>query len=178
MNATDMKCEILETLKQSGIKLGDIVLDFGCGPGDYTIPAAVIVGNTGIVYALDTDKRKLEEVRKKAKDRRLHNIVELDAKKNSRIGIASESVNAVLLFDVLHGYYFPSAESRREVLYDIHRVLKPGALLLVHPTHIDQAKIVSEIQSVNFQFHEKYSGNLIHDGNCRRSSIFAFTRES
>ncbi len=174
VNTTDAKCEILDILKQAGIKTGDSILDFGCGSGYYAIPAAVIAGKEGIVYAIDTDTRKLEEMKKKAEDRQLENIVGLNSMKNDKIDIKNKSLNVVLLFDVLHRYYFPSEKSRKEILSDIYRLLKPGALLLVHPTHIDKAKIVNEIESVGFKFHDKYSGNLMHDGNCRHSSIFAF----
>jgi cyclopropane fatty-acyl-phospholipid synthase-like methyltransferase len=38
-------------LKKVGIWPGDLVLDFGCGRGCYTIPAAGIVGKRGVVYA-------------------------------------------------------------------------------------------------------------------------------
>jgi len=176
MNSPSVKCEILEILKLSGIKAGDAVLDFGCGPGEYTVPAAAIVGNRGIVYAFDTDMRKLENVKRKAEDRKLENVVVLQAARNGSIGVEDESLAVVLLFDVLHEYYFPSVESRRDVLCDIHRVLKPNALLLVHPTHIDQSKLVNEIQRAGFQFQDTYTGNLMHDGNCRRSSILTFRR--
>ncbi|MBE9483077.1 MAG: hypothetical protein IMY88_05280, partial [Chloroflexi bacterium] len=40
-------------LKDIGIKRGQKVLDFGCGSGNYTIPAARIVGEQALVYALD-----------------------------------------------------------------------------------------------------------------------------
>jgi len=39
-------------LREIGVKPGQIVLDFGCRAGHYTIPAAKIVGNKGIVYAV------------------------------------------------------------------------------------------------------------------------------
>lgn len=179
MKATDVRCEIieiLEVLKHAGIKAGDAVLDFGCGPGDYAIPAAVLVGKEGVVYALDTDKRKLGEVKEKAVGRDLENILMLSRLQNGSIGMKEESLNVVLLFDILHRYYFPSEESRSKVLRDVYRLLKPGALLLVHPTHIDQSKLTGEIVHAGFEFRDKITGNLIHDGNRTKSSILAFRR--
>jgi len=43
----------LEVLQKAGIKTGKTVLDFGCGSGTYTIPAAKIAGEEEKVYALD-----------------------------------------------------------------------------------------------------------------------------
>ena len=40
----------MELLKAVGIKKGQTVLDFGCGEGNYTIPAAKLVKNEGKVY--------------------------------------------------------------------------------------------------------------------------------
>ena len=42
-----------ETLEKIGIKSGHIVLDYGAGPGVYSIPAAKLVGKSGKVYSAD-----------------------------------------------------------------------------------------------------------------------------
>ncbi len=42
------------------LKQGDCFLDLGCGPGDYSLEASVIVGDTGTVYALDSSNRMVE----------------------------------------------------------------------------------------------------------------------
>ncbi|MFI5262580.1 MAG: hypothetical protein ACHQZR_08515, partial [Candidatus Limnocylindrales bacterium] len=42
-----------ERLRVSGVGPGQIVLDYACGPGYYTIPAARLVGPAGHVFALD-----------------------------------------------------------------------------------------------------------------------------
>ena len=35
------------------LERGDRFLDLGCGPGDYAVHASSIVGDSGLVYALD-----------------------------------------------------------------------------------------------------------------------------
>ena len=50
---------VLQLLKDVGIKAGQVVLDFGCGSGTYTVPAARTVGDKGKVYALDKDSKVL-----------------------------------------------------------------------------------------------------------------------
>ncbi|KYH37203.1 MAG: methylase involved in ubiquinone/menaquinone biosynthesis, partial [Candidatus Bathyarchaeota archaeon B24] len=56
-----------EFLAEVGVGAGKVVLDFGCGSGTYTIPAARLVGDEGKVYALDVRKKALDEVEAKAK---------------------------------------------------------------------------------------------------------------
>ncbi|MHA1751653.1 MAG: SAM-dependent methyltransferase, partial [Candidatus Helarchaeota archaeon] len=42
----------IKKIKLLNIKKGSIILDYGCGPGSFSIAAAQLVGNTGKVYAL------------------------------------------------------------------------------------------------------------------------------
>jgi len=53
-----------EEVHKLGLKEGQKVLDYGCGIGSYTFPAARLVGERGRVYALDKEPlaiRKIEE---------------------------------------------------------------------------------------------------------------------
>jgi len=49
----DMFLPRKKILGEVAIERGLQVLDYGCGPGGYSIAAAKIVGETGMVYALD-----------------------------------------------------------------------------------------------------------------------------
>ena len=104
-------------LQRVGIRKGQIVLDFGCGSGTYTIPAAQIVGKHGRVYALDKDKMALDELMREAESAGLKNIERMDTSGGLEIDLADDSVDVVLMFDVLHSFYFPQAEDRRRLLY-------------------------------------------------------------
>ena len=68
-----------EVLAEVGVRAGMAVLDFGCGSGTYTIPAAKLVGEGGRVYALDINKRALDRMEKKARKEGLKNIVRIDS---------------------------------------------------------------------------------------------------
>jgi precorrin-6B methylase 2 len=74
-------------LKDIGIKEGQNILDFGCGSGTYTIPAAKIVGEQGRVYALDKDKKVLDKLMQKAKLAGLKNIKRMDTSGEPRIDL-------------------------------------------------------------------------------------------
>jgi len=52
-------------LREMGIQKGQTVLDYGCGIGSFSIPAAKMVGNDGIVYALDIHPLAIKAVEKK-----------------------------------------------------------------------------------------------------------------
>jgi len=79
-----------------------------------------------------------------------------------RIDPADSSIDAVLLFDVLHLYYFPSVDDRRKLLNEVHRVSKAEALILVYPKHIGST-VKDEIEGANFCFVNGYSATLIHN---------------
>ncbi|MCK4241915.1 MAG: methyltransferase domain-containing protein, partial [Dehalococcoidia bacterium] len=49
----DLRLPRMDILKEVGIEPGFHVLDYGCGPGSYTIPLAELVGESGKIYALD-----------------------------------------------------------------------------------------------------------------------------
>ena len=49
-----------------GLKKGQSVLDYGCGEGHHTIPAAEAVGKNGMIYAFDKDKEALNSLSKTA----------------------------------------------------------------------------------------------------------------
>lgn len=55
-----------DALVDMGVGTGQVVLDFGCGSGTYTIPAAKFVGEHGKVYALGLDLKALDKMEEKA----------------------------------------------------------------------------------------------------------------
>jgi len=170
------------SLRQVGIKKGDIVLDFGCGSGNYTIPAARIVGEEGRVYALDKNRRDLSELMRKAESEDLKNIERMETSGKLKIDLEDESVDVVLLYDILHYYYFPRAGDRRKLLREVYRILKPGTLLSVYPTHLQSYRhpkledIKREIDSANFYLERECSVMLIHEETLEKSQVLNFRK--
>jgi len=158
----ELESQAAEVLKALGISKGHIALDFGCGSGTYTIPAARLMGEEGKVYALDKDKKALDKLMQKAKSEGLRNIERIDTSGEPRIKLADESVDVVLLFDVFHFYYFPRANERRKLLSEVYRVLRADGFLLVYPKHME-SEAKGEIESANFCLATEHSGPLIHD---------------
>jgi len=102
-----------KVLKDVVIKSGDIVLDFGCGEGTYSLPAAKIAGKEGKVFALDKSISKLDELTRRAESAELKNIKTVKTSGRLEIPFSDGHFDVVLLYDILHSYYFSVDERRR-----------------------------------------------------------------
>ncbi|MCW3989355.1 MAG: class I SAM-dependent methyltransferase [Candidatus Bathyarchaeota archaeon] len=124
-------------LSEAGIGEGQSVLDFGCGSGTYSIPAAELVGKNGRVHSLDVSQGALEKLSNKAEKEGLDNIVTLLSSGNVDIPIDNETLNHVLLIDVLQ-----EISDKETLLEEIHRILKPDGQMTVYPMHIDAEEVI------------------------------------
>jgi len=132
-------------LAEVGVQPGMCVLDFGCGPGSYVLPAAELVGDSGLVYALDTHPLAIAAVCKRSARKNLVNVRAIRSDCNT--GLGDREVDVVLLYDVLH-----DLANRREVLRELHRVLKPEGVLSVSDHHLSREQLVSRVTNVGGLF--------------------------
>jgi SAM-dependent methyltransferase len=102
------------------------VIDFGCGDGTFSIPAAKIV--SGTVHALDIDLEMIATTKAKAEAAGLGNVRTcLRDFVADGSGLPGGSVDYAMLFNILHG------ESPRTLLREAFRVLSPcGKLGIIH----------------------------------------------
>ncbi len=126
-------------LLNHGLGPGQVVLDFGCGIGSYSIPAARIVGDEGLVYALDIHPLAIRAVERRAREANLSNIRTILSSGDT--ALADGSVDVVLLYDVLH-----SVAEKEALMEELYRVLKPGGLLLVKPDHMTRDELLDKVQ--------------------------------
>ena len=161
----ELESRVIEVLERIGIRRGQAVLDFGCGYGAYTIPAAKIVGAQGRVYALDKDKEALDGLMQRAGSAGLKNIERMETSGELEIELADESVDAVLLFDVFHSFYFPQAGDRRRLLGEISRIMKPSAFLSISVwPNLIEPETEDEIKNTNFHLEKEVHETLTDDG--------------
>jgi ubiquinone/menaquinone biosynthesis C-methylase UbiE len=127
----------IEILKEVGIEEGFHVLDYGCGPSSYIRPLAKMVGRTGKIYALDIHPLAVQAVQRLASKKGLANVQAILS--DCQTGLSSNSVDVVLLYDILHDLDKPE-----RVLAELHRVLKTDGILSVSDHHLKQDEIVSK----------------------------------
>jgi ubiquinone/menaquinone biosynthesis C-methylase UbiE len=113
-----------KTLKAAGLKPGDQVLEIGCGPGFFTIPAGQLVGDAGCVHAIDINPQAIEVTGKKVKEAGLMNV-QMRIADAAETGLPDASIDAVLLFSVLPHL------SPDTVLPELARVLKEDGIVAV-----------------------------------------------
>lgn len=111
-----------------GVQEGLTILEVGCGPGFFTIPAARMA-NSGTVYALDIYPMMTDVVARKARKSGLENVKTINAPA-SGTGLPDESVDLVLCIDVLS-----DVSDMEATLREVHRVLKPDGTLSVYEPH-------------------------------------------
>ena len=131
----------------------DVIVDFGCGPGYFTVPLARIARKT---YGVDISSGMLERTAAYAKKKRVDiGLIQSDG---TRIDLPDESVDGILLVHVFH-----EVESRAKVLGEFLRILRPARRLLIvektrggrmlgklGPPIINEDEIIDDISKAGF----------------------------
>ena len=172
-------------LRKVGLRPGQTVLDFGCGVGHYTMPAARVVGSTGFIYAVDKEQEALSELQQKVKAHNLKNVKIMKTSDQINLDFESESIGVVLFYDVLH---YLEKNDRKKLYEEAFRVLKQDGLLSVYPKHtleddpIRQFKelnlndVKREIEDSDFHFEGKYCGIISHDDGLNHGCVLNFRK--
>jgi len=147
-------------LRAAGLKLGQKVLEVGCGPGFFTIPAAKIVGKEGVVYAVDVHPLAIARVKEKIEKEGMKNVGPILANA-SDTGLPDRSIDIAFIFGLRY-----IAGGLENVIAEIHRILKPGGVLSFEKTKGSAKKLIEEVEREGFI----YSG--------REGRLFLFTRGS
>ncbi len=171
-------------IKKLGIGTGQVIVDFGCNAGHYTIPAARVVGSEGTVYAIDQEQTGIDQFIKTAQNEGLDNIIPIISSKPA-IDLPAASVDAVIIYDVLH---YLNTDERKNLYQSINTVLKDDGILSVFPKHnqsdwpmwhlekLNITDIVKEIGNNHFILIQKAEKHLIHDDNLETGIIINFKK--
>jgi len=146
-------------LEAAGLRPGQKVLEVGCGPGFFTIPAAKIVGKEGLIYTVDIHPLAIERVRKKIKRGGIKNVKTIVANA-SDTGLADTSIGLAFIFGLRY-----VAGGLESVISEMQRILKSGAILSLEKTRGSEEKMIQDVKREGFI----YSG--------RRGRIFLFTKQ-
>jgi len=133
-------------IKRFNIKGGMTVVDYGCGPGRYTIRFAKEVGPEGKVYATDIHELAIEKVKEKIMRHNLKNVAIMLVKGNDtgnyESGIPDEVADVVCAIDM-----FFIIKKPKEFLSEIRRILKKDGILIIddgHQSRKETKKKISE----------------------------------
>jgi tRNA A58 N-methylase Trm61 len=115
-----------KSLQGAGLKAGQTVLEVGSGTGFFTLTAANMIGESGHLIALEPLSDFADKIEMKVTQAGYKNIevIKRDALKTE---LETESIDVVLLFGVIP---FPTLPLK-QLLPEMHRVLKPDATLAV-----------------------------------------------
>jgi ubiquinone/menaquinone biosynthesis C-methylase UbiE len=124
------------------IKEGMTVLDFGCGPGYFTIDMAKMVGKSGRVIAADLQEEMLQMLKEKIQATEFEERITLHKSEANKIGLPSK-IDFALAFYVIHE--LPGLE---DFFKEITSILKPGGQLLIvePPFHVSKTDFLTLIQ--------------------------------
>ena len=114
-----------KSLNAAGLKPGQSVLEIGCGPGFFTVPAAKIVGEQGSVRTLDINPLAVERVRQKIEEAGVTNVRAIQTGA-AQTGLPAQSFDLAFVFGFAH-----AIGGIENVLIELHRLLKPGGILSI-----------------------------------------------
>ncbi len=107
------------------IKGNDIILDLGCGAGDYALYAAKTISDNGKVIIVDLKESIVNQVYEKAKSQNINNIIPMTANITEPINIDDNSIDLCMLFTVLHS--IQDMEKRQNIYKSVRKMLKPNS---------------------------------------------------
>jgi ubiquinone/menaquinone biosynthesis C-methylase UbiE len=119
-----------EILKEElPVRPGSVVLDLACGKGIYSMFLSKIVGDTGLIYAVDLWEEGLQLLGKEIDEKKITNILPMLDDATKEIEIDDYSVDVCLMATVLHD--FEEMNKSGVVLEQVKTILKPGGHLAV-----------------------------------------------
>ena len=141
-------------LQAAGLKPGQTVLEVGCVPGFFTIPSARIVGEKGMVYAVDINPLAIRRITGKIQKQAISNVKPLLANAADTT-LPGESVDIAFLFGLPR-----IAGGRENLIAEMHRVLRPGATLVLEKRRTAEEMLTRDMEQKGFAYKEKCGGIL------------------
>ena len=164
---------------------GNVVLDFGSGPGHYSVPSALVVGERGLVCAVDQNALRRRRLARRARALDLRNIRPVAQLDDVSAALTGKRCDAVLAYDVLH---FMDADERCQLYERFRQLLAERGLFSVHPKHVHGDApsryfaeltvddVAHEIEAAGFRLRERLTVTLWHDHGPISGTVLNFER--
>ncbi len=117
-----------ELLVGTGLAKRQTVVDFGCGPGFLTVPAARVVGPLGHVYAVDIEREMLDIVEARAADAEVENVSSV-LSPGGETPLPDRIADFVVCSLIIHDA--PDLKGRVELAREAGRLLRSSGRMLV-----------------------------------------------
>ena len=110
------------------VESGQTIADFGCGAGYFALPLAELVGNNGVVYAIDVLEKVLQIVDARAKTAGLFNVktVHANLEKEHGSSLANNSQDIVFLANILF-----QSQAKEAIINEAARITKPNKKIVI-----------------------------------------------
>lgn len=141
-----------EKLLSKYIKPGMNVMDFGCGPGFFSIEIAKLLKHSGRITAVDLQQGMLDKLNSKIKGSVFQNSIELHKCGERNIGL-NEVFDFIVAFYVIHEVQDPE----RLFLQFNNLLVQKGRIFIAEPLfHVPKDKFYN-----NLSFATKYGFRVI-----------------
>lgn len=128
-----------------GLTKGMRIADFGCGrTGHFVFSAARVVGDTGMVYAVDIVKDVLESIHRRIRSEGYDNVHTIwsDVESVGKTAIPPASLDCCFIINIMF-----LAKNKKAVIEEASRLLKKGGYLIV----IDWRETLQSVGPLNEQ---------------------------
>ena len=142
-------------LKAAGLGPAQSVLEVGCGPGYFTLPAAKIVGDRGRVYAIDVHPKAIQRVQRKLAESGIQNVQPL-LTNASETGLPDNSIDRAFIFGMPH-----VVGGQEKVIAEIRRLLGPGGELAYMKSRGSESGLIKAVEKGGLSFSRKEGRILI-----------------
>ena len=121
----DQWMDVPKLLEWAEVGRGDIVADIGCHEGYLTFHLSEVVGNYGVVYAVDVNETPLRALRTHLKEEKVENVqVVLGDYDDPKL--PENLLNHIFIIDAYH-----EMVSYQDILTHCFKALKPGGKLII-----------------------------------------------
>ena len=141
-----------DLIRQLNLKPGGQVADIGCHEGYMTFKLSTVVGEKGLVYAVDIEQNKLDQLKINKENSKVKNIVAIKGDYDDP-KLPINSLDAVIVVDTYH-----EMDDHDAILQHVMNALKPGGhVVLCEPIAEERRKMLRADQERKHELGISYA---------------------